>query len=490
MHNVRKAFGAVQALDGVDLTVRSGEVHALIGENGAGKSTLMKVLSGAYTPDAGTMELDGKPYRPNGPLSARKQGVSMIYQELNLALHLSVEANIMLGREEHRFGFIWRERTRQRVSRALQILDQSQIAPQLLLSELGPAERQLVEIARALVGEARIVVMDEPTSSLSRKDTERLFGVVRRLRDQGVAVIYISHFLEEVKRVADRYTVLRDGRTVASGDVSSTDIETIIEQMVGRKIGEIFPEVISHPREEILRLDELSCEPSPRAVNLNLYRGEILGIAGLVGAGRTELIRAVAGLKPVKSGRITVAGITDTGLSTHQRLCQGVGMLSENRKDEGLAFDLSVEENITLSHPEPFLRWGWIDRRKREQLTQKWIEELSIRCLNSRQLVGELSGGNQQKTALSRLLHHDVDVLLLDEPTRGIDVGSKVEIYKLMRRLAAQGKAILFVSSYIPELLGVCDRLAVMHRGELGKARKAEQWTETAVLDEAARGVI
>ena len=488
MRGVRKAFGAVQALDGVDLTVNAGEVHALVGENGAGKSTLMQVLSGALAPDEGTLELDGRAFAPRGPLDALRAGVAMIYQELELAPHLTVEQNVMLGREEARFGFVRSAAMRPAVERALALLEHPDVSPQARVSDLGPGARQLVEIARALALDARVIVLDEPTSSLARRDVERLFACVRRLRERGVAIVYISHFLEEVRQIADRYTALRDGRVAGSGAVAETSTATMIEQMAGRRLAEFFPRVPHAPGEIVLTLESIAGMRLPRSASLELRRGEILGIAGLVGAGRTELLRAVFALDPVRSGTIRVGGTLLTGHTPRSRLAHGLGLVSEDRKDEGLALGLSLAENATLSRLAPFTRAGWIDRAERERITQGWLERLAIRARSPRQRAAELSGGNQQKLALARLLHHDVDVLLLDEPTRGIDVASKVEVYRLMGELAARGKALLVVSSYLPELLGVCDRIAVMHRGVLGAARHASEWSEAALLDEATRG--
>jgi ribose transport system ATP-binding protein len=488
MRGVRKRFGAVQALDGVDLGVRRGEVHALLGENGAGKSTLMKVLAGAYRPDDGELELEGQPFAPEGPHDARLRGVAMIYQELNLAPHLSVEDNVMLGRERGRLGLVDRGAARPAVVAALEALGVEGFGPRTRVADLGPGERQLVEVARALCGEARIVVLDEPTSSLSRSDTERLFAAVERLAAAGTAVVYISHFLEEVQRVAQRYTVLRDGRTVGTGEVPGTPVERYVELMAGRRLEEFFPHVDHQPGEVLLVLEQLGGEPLPRSASLQLRRGELLGVFGLVGAGRTEMLRALFALDPVRRGEVRLAGVPAPARSPRERLRQGLGLVSEDRKDEGLALGLSVAENATLSRLTPFVRGGWLRRGEQAAATSRWIERLGIRCRDPWQPVGELSGGNQQKVALARLLHHDVDVLLLDEPTRGIDVGAKVEVYRLMGELAAQGKALLVVSSYLPELLGVCDRVAVMHRGELGPGFPAGERGEHEVLDEAARG--
>ncbi len=488
MRGVTKRFGAAVALDGVDLEVRAGEVHALVGENGAGKSTLMKVLSGAHVPDEGEMELFGRRYSPVGPLAALRSGVAMIYQELNLAPHLTVEQNVMLGREATLHGVVRRRTMRAEVERALAFLGHPDIEPRRRVGELGPGARQLVEIARALVGEARIVVLDEPTSSLSQTDVERLFAVIARLRERGVAIVYISHFLEEVERVADRYTVLRDGKSVASGSLASTSVETILRHMAGRDLDEFFPRVPHEPGEAILVLDALAGRDLPREASLVLRRGEILGLAGLVGAGRTELLRALFGLDPVRSGEVRLAGALLPSGRPRESLRRGMGLLSEDRQEEGLALSRSIAENVTLSRLSPFVRFGRLDRAARDAHVASWIERLGIRARSPSQPTRELSGGNQQKVALARLLHHDVDVLLLDEPTRGIDVASKVEVYRWIGELARAGKALLVVSSYLPELLGVCDRIAVMHRGRLGSARAADEWTQTSILDEATRG--
>lgn len=488
MTGIVKRFGSTQALMGVDLELQAGEVHALVGENGAGKSTLMKVLSGAIRPDAGQMILDGQPYAPSGPQEARRRGVAMIYQELTLAPHLSVEANVMLGLEETRFGFLRRRLHRQRVQEALAVLQHPEIHPDDPVRHLSPAAQQLVEIARALLLDVRVLILDEPTSSLTREDAARLFDLIRRLRTRGVAVVYISHYLEEVQEIADRLTVLRDGQSVGGGLVSDFSREQIIERMVGRSLTEQFPKVPHTLGEPLLELTQVEGVELPRGVTLTLHRGEILGVAGIVGAGRTELLRAIFGLDPVRQGRIVVHAVEGTLARPAQRIEQGVGLLSEDRKQEGLALAQSIADNLTYSRLRPYSRFGWLNLAQRRKAVQEWLTRLRVRCSGPEQRVGDLSGGNQQKVALGRLLHQQADLLLLDEPTRGVDIGSKAEIYRLIGELAAQGKAILFVSSYLPELLGVCDRLAVMTRGLLSPIRPVSEWTPEQVIAYATGG--
>jgi ribose transport system ATP-binding protein len=489
MQSVAKRFGPTVALDGVDLSIARGEIHALIGENGAGKSTLMKLLAGALAPDAGRIFLDGRVFAPSSPSEARRNGVAMIHQELTLAAHLTVEANVLLGMEDAHWGFVRRREHERRVREALTVLGHPGIDPRAPVSSLGMGEMQLVEIARALVARARILVLDEPTSSLSVADAERLFQVIARLAGEGVSVIYISHFLEEVYRVCHRYTVLRNGKSVGTGAIDGTPATRIVELMVGRSLSELFPARERHAGAVLLSLESLRGRALPRGIDLELRRGEVLGLAGLVGAGRTETLRAIYGLDPVTSGRVRVSGVSSARSSPRQRIAQGVGFLSENRKEEGLALSRTITENTTLSRLEPVSRRGWIRRSAERSAVAAWIDRLGIKCFRPEQLVGELSGGNQQKVALARLLHQDADVLLLDEPTRGIDIGSKVEIYRRIGELAATGKAVLFVSSYIPELLGVCDRVAVLARGELRAIRPASDWTEHEVLLAATGGL-
>jgi ribose transport system ATP-binding protein len=488
MHDIDKRFGSTQALRGVSLQLAPGEVHALVGENGAGKSTLMKVLSGALQPDSGHMALDGCPYQPAGPQEARLRGVAMIYQELALAPHLDVESNVLLGLEEQRWGFLRRQAQRCRVEDALALLKHPEIRPDIPVYRLSLGACQLVEVARALIVDARVIVFDEPTSSLTRRDTEHLFDLIERVKARGVSIVYISHFLEEVQRIADGYTVLRDGQSIATGRVAGTPLGMIIEQMVGRHLSDLYPRIPHDIGPPLLEITELSGNPLPVETHLTLHRGEILGIFGLVGAGRTELLRALFGLDPVARGEIRVHAHVRTHATPRQRINEGIGLLSEDRKQEGLALSQSIADNLTYGWLMPYVRAGWLNLARRRAATRTWIERLDVRCRGPEQKVVELSGGNQQKVALARLLHQQADVLLLDEPTRGVDVGSKAEIYRLIGELACQGKAILFVSSYLPELLGVCDHLAVMARGRLSGIRPVNRWNPEQIMAFATGG--
>lgn len=486
MRGVVKRFGSTLALEGVDLTVGHGEVHAVIGENGAGKSTLMNVLCGVIEPDEGEIELGGAPYTPTGPLSAARHGLAMIHQELSLAPHLSVEANILLGREHSRAGFLASRANLARAREALAQLERPDIDLRQPVGRLSMGERQLVEIARALSLEARVIVMDEPTSSLSNDDKRHLFAVIRRLRDRGLSVIYISHFLEEIEEICDRFTVLRDGRVSGSGAVAGTPRAELIRMMVGRQIEEVFPRTKRERGTPILRISSLSGRKIPRAATFELHRGEILGLAGLIGAGRTESLRAIFGLDPIASGEVRTVEVSgrDHCLAggTGERIRNRIGMVSEDRKGEGLALNLSVSENLVMSSPRTVSKLGWVRSSSVRASAQRWIDSLSIRSATPTLPIRNLSGGNQQKVAIARLLQMEAEVFLLDEPTRGIDIGSKVEIYRLMDRLAAEGKAILFVSSHLPELLGVCDRIGVMSRGELTGLRPVSEWSEHSIM--------
>ena len=489
LKGIRKSFGPTIALDGVDLELRAGEVHALIGENGAGKSTLMNVIAGSLKPDDGHMRINDHVYAPASPLDARTHGIALIHQELSLCPHLSVAENVLMGIESSRFGWLDREQLFARTNEVLRTFHHADIRPEKRVGDLSVAARQIVEISRALAARARIILMDEPTSSLQRDDVAHLFNLIRKLSAEGIAVIYISHFLEEVRQIADRFTVLRDGRSVATGEIAGTSDDELIAKMVGRTQQNLFPErkTSNTTHETILEVRNLASPPLLKDASFDLRRGEILGIAGLMGSGRTPLLRAIFGLEPPASGKILVnkSALPSGRATPAMRLIEGLGYLSEDRKGDGLTLNQSLSDNVTVTKFATCSRWGWLDLRAQRRQAEKLVNALKIKTLSVQQPVGSLSGGNQQKVVVARLLHQDADVLLLDEPTRGIDIGSKAQVYETIAECAAQNKAVLLVSSYLPELFGMCDRLAVMSRGRLSEVRRIDRWTPEGVLQAA-----
>jgi ribose transport system ATP-binding protein len=490
LNGIRKSFSATQALAGIDLEVRKGEVHALIGENGAGKSTLLNILSGTFAPDTGKMRFDDQGYRPADPEAARRRGIAHIHQELSLCPHLSVAENILLGAEPARQGWLDRPSLQQRALEVLRDFEQPAITPDRRVADLPLAARQVVEISRALAQNPKLILMDEPTSSLQRSDVDHLFASIRRLREAGISVIYVSHFLEEVREICDRFTVLRDGASVLAGALKDVPDDKIITAMVGRSVDSMYPQ--RSPKaatESVLEVRHLSSPPAVREASFQMYSGEVLGIAGLIGSGRTEMVRSLLGLLPAVSGEIIVG--KESLSATHSRsrlqwlMARGVGYLSEDRKGEGLALSLSVADNVTMTNFSSCSRWSWIDLDLQARQTDTWIKKLGVKTRGPKSRVITLSGGNQQKIAMIRMLHQGANIIFMDEPTRGVDVGSKAQIYEAIAEMAASGKSILMVSSYLPELFGVCDRLAVMVRGVLSPAHPIGQWTPERVLEAA-----
>ena len=488
LSQIKNSFGPTVALDGVDLELREGEVHALIGENGAGKSTLMNVIAGSLRPDQGTMEINGQPYIPSNPLDARTHGIALIHQELSLCSHLSVAENVLMGIESSTMGWLDRDKLFARTNEVLKTFHHADIRPEKRIGDLSVAARQIVEISRAIAARARIILMDEPTSSLQRDDVTHLFKLIRKLSGEGISVVYISHFLEEVRQISDRFTVLRDGRSVANGDIATTTDDELISKMVGRAQQNLFPvRTRAGTRETILDVQNLASPPLLKDASFELRRGEILGIAGLMGSGRTPLLRTIFGLDRLESGSVKVNQKSlPPGRSTPaMRLIEGLGYLSEDRKGDGLTLNQSIADNVTVTKFDSCSRFGWLDLSAQRKQTEKLVNALKIRTQGAQQDVGSLSGGNQQKVIVARLLHQDADVLLLDEPTRGIDIGSKAQVYETIAACAAENKAVLMVSSYLPELFGMCDRLAVMSRGRLSKVRNIDEWTPESVLQAA-----
>ncbi|MGH9913822.1 MAG: sugar ABC transporter ATP-binding protein [Pyrinomonadaceae bacterium] len=492
--DIAKKFGPTIALDGVNFELNRGEVHGVIGENGAGKSTLMNILVGSLTSDRGEMQIDDRPYAPVSPHDARLHGIALIHQELSLCSHLTVAENILMGIEPSypgRLGWIDRQAYRRKALEVLRSFNHPEITPEKRVGQLSLSACQVVEICRAIAANARIILMDEPTSSLQRDDVERLFGLIRRLKGGGIGVVYISHFLEEVREIADRYTVLRDGVSVDSGNISFVTNDHLISQMVGRSVDNLFPHRAHQQAQEVLlEVQNLVSLPGVKQASFALHRGEILGLAGLVGSGRTQTVRALFGLESCQSGTFRLANSARSVVQINRTnpndlIRMGVGYLSEDRKGEGLALSQPISDNITLTRFSSCAKFGWLNLARQKKLSKEVIAMVGIKTKNPDLAVNTLSGGNQQKVAIARLLHQKAEVLLLDEPTRGVDIGSKAQIYQLIAETAEKGKAVLMVSSYLPELLGLCDRIAVMCRGRLLPAKPVLQWTPESLMDAA-----
>ena len=470
MEGIEKWFPGVHALDHAHLELRPGEVHALVGENGAGKSTLMKILGGIYHKDEGQIYLDGQEVEIQSPRMAQDLGISIIHQELNLMPHLSVAQNIFIGREPRRkISFLVDDKTMNRQAEALFEMLSLQLNPTTKAADLTVARQQMVEIAKALSFNARILIMDEPTAALTEAEIDDLFGIIRQLREQGVGIIYISHRLEELKAIADRVTVMRDGKTIDTLPVAEASRDKVISLMVGRVIYESEPEIPEHPSEEIvLEARHLNRGRALQDVSFQLRKGEILGFAGLMGAGRTEVARAIFGADPLESGEIYVHGEAVHIKSPQDAVRHSIGYLSEDRKRYGVILGMDVRENVVMASMKKFLRWKfWMNFKKATAQAREMVAALNIKTPNLSQKVKFLSGGNQQKVIIGKWLTADTDILIFDEPTRGIDVGAKSEIYKLLNELTTQGKSIIMISSELPEILRMSHRVVVMCEGRV-----------------------
>ncbi len=465
---IEKSFPGVRALSNVSFKVAPGEVHALLGENGAGKSTLIKIISGVYQPDAGSIHVDGRPVRFERPDDARRAGIATIYQELLLFRDLTVAENIFMGHAPRRRGgrLDWKAMAA-KTEALLASLEIRDLAPSAIVGSLSVGNRQRVEILRALSQDARLLIMDEPTAALTEYDVTRLFDIVRRLKSRGVCIIYISHRMDEIFQLADRVTVLRDGVQAGSRRVAETSSPELVQMMVGRKIESLFPKVAAALGEPVLELRDLVRRPMTRSVGLTVRAGEIVGLAGLVGSGRSELAQTIFGVTPAESGQILLSGEPVEIRSPGRARALGVAYVPEDRGTQGLVRPMNVRENFSLACLTKVARFGFIDHAAETRLAKAGVARFGVKASSLDQVVGRLSGGNQQKIVLGKWLANQPKLLILDEPTRGIDVGAKAEIHRLMSELAAQGLAILMISSELPEVLGMSDRVLVMREGRL-----------------------
>jgi len=484
MQGIEKSFPGVRALRGVDLTLRSGEVLALLGENGAGKSTLIKMLGGAHQPDQGTIRISGQPVNLSSPIAAISAGIGVIYQEFNLVPRLSAWENIFLGRERSS-GFVNRNMERRR---SKELFDQIGVPVPIdtPCGELSIAQQQLVEIAKALSQDARLIVMDEPSAAITPQEVERLFHIIRDLRSRGIGVIYISHRLDEIFTIADRVVVLRDGQLAGEGETRSLTRQQLIEWMVGREIQNEFPKA-RHTRDRIrLSVRNLNRGNIVRDVSFDIRAGEVLGMTGLIGAGRTETARLIFGADRHDSGQISLDGHSLHIRSPRDAIRNGICLLTEDRKGQGLVLTSSVRENFGLPNLKNLSRFGLVNQTKERSAFSTYVDQLQIKIPNQDQLARNLSGGNQQKVVLAKWLERNAEVLIFDEPTRGIDVGAKYEIYLLINELAKQGKAILMISSELPEVIGMSDRILVMHEGRItGEIEEATTATQEQIMEMA-----
>ena len=488
MRGMEKSFPGVKALDKAELRIQAGTVHALMGENGAGKSTLMKCLFGIYQPDAGEISISGRPVRFSGPKEAMDSGVSMVHQELNQVLKRNVMENLWLGRFPKRLGFV-DHRTMYNRTRAIFEELGIDINPRALVGKLSVSQRQMVEIAKAVSFKARVLVLDEPTSSLTHEEVEHLFKIIDKLRADKVGIIYISHRMEEILRISDEVTIMRDGRWIATENAADLTVDTIIKMMVGRELTQRFPPKTNTPGDELLAVDKLTgmYTPTCNDVSFVLRRGEILGVAGLVGSRRTELLETIFGIAHRSGGTIRKNRNPISNKNASEAIANGFAMLTEERRATGIFGGLDITFNSIIANIRSYRKFGLLSGKKMRTDTQWVIDNLKVKTPSQRTYIRNLSGGNQQKVIIGRWLLTRPDILLLDEPTRGIDVGAKAEIYQLIIDLAAEGKSILVVSSEMPELLGICDRIMVMSGGKIAGILDIAEATQEEIMRLAAK---
>jgi ribose transport system ATP-binding protein len=482
MQKVTKAFPGVLALNKVDFSCLPGEVHAVVGENGAGKSTLMKILAGVYRPDGGSISLKGSKITFSSPKHAQNCGISIIYQEFNLIPELTVAENIFLGREPTKGGRLIDSVTLKRRSQELLSDLNANIDIQTKVKDLGVAHRQMVEIAKALSLDADIIMMDEPSAVVSGRELESLFGIIRSLKKSGKTIIYISHRIEEIFQISDRTTVLKDGQLVGTYETADLDKPRIVKLMVGRSLTETFPARDEGEKKEIMALEDICYDTILQNVSFKVYSGEILGLAGLVGSGRSEIARTIFGACAIDNGRILLNGSVLKGASPRSSIACGIGFVTENRAKDGLVYNMSVRKNLTLTILDKIKKWFFVNEAKEKDICKERVQEYDIVTAGIEQEIQYLSGGNQQKVILAKWININPALLILDEPTRGIDVGAKAEIYRLMRLLASRGTAIIMISSELPEIIGMSDRILVIHDGKVMGELAPSKATEERIL--------
>lgn len=490
MRGIDKSFGSNQVLKQAGFTLESGEVHALMGENGAGKSTLMKILTGVYTKDAGTVLVDGKEVNYKNPQEAEKAGIVFIYQELNVMFDLTVEENLFMGKEIHgKFGICDKKAMQKKAQEALNILGVN-ISPKTVMAELSVGQQQMVEICKALMADAKVIIMDEPTAALTQSETVALFKVIESLRKKGVSMVYISHRMEEIFELCDRITVLRDGSYIGVKNIPETNMNESVKMMIGREIGERYPSRNVKIGKEVLKVKELTRKGTFHDVNFSVRAGEVLGVSGLMGAGRTEIMQAIFGNLSYESGTIEIDGKEVKISNPRQAMEHGIGFITEDRKTEGLMLDKSIRENISLCNLRRISKSSVISREAEKNMVAEAIKDLHIKCFGSYHECNNLSGGNQQKVVLAKWILTNPKILILDEPTRGVDIGAKKEIYSIINKLAAQGVAIIMVSSELPEVLGMSDNIMVVREGEVRGIISYEEANQERVMTLATGGTI
>ena len=490
MRGIDKSFGSNQVLKQAGFTLESGEVHALMGENGAGKSTLMKILTGVYTKDAGTVLVDGKEVNYKNPQEAEKAGIVFIYQELNVMFDLTVEENLFMGKEIHgKFGICDRKAMQKKAQEALNTLGVN-ISPKTVMSELSVGQQQMVEICKALMADAKVIIMDEPTAALTQSETVALFKVIESLRKKGVSMVYISHRMEEIFELCDRITVLRDGSYIGVKNIPETNMNEIVKMMIGREIGERYPSRDVKIGKEVLKVKGLTRKGTFHDVSFSVRAGEVLGVSGLMGAGRTEIMQAIFGNLSYESGTIEIDGKEVKISNPRQAMEHGIGFITEDRKTEGLMLDKSIRENISLCNLGRISKSSVISKEAEKNMVAEAIKDMHIKCFGPYHECNNLSGGNQQKVVLAKWILTNPKILILDEPTRGVDIGAKKEIYSIINKLAAQGVAIIMVSSELPEVLGMSDNIMVVREGEVRGIISYEEANQERVMTLATGGTI